>query len=266
MSGKKGNQKNSKAQPAPPYFNYKPMKEKNAISPKVSNHPTEPDLTIAPTAVKVPVVLAETVVQVDLNPTIKFPEPVLEIKAINKNLKVTQCRLLLPTNKLFITGFVRKNIQYATPRYGTKDAVISNIRSLTVDVPFKAVTEVDYINKPKFAFSPQSQKSSYFMKSKLGDGFASKDHLLSADLSQFDQFSGEEFNELPYCELISSHFFEYDEALDRKMGKVYDEKGKSIDAPFEEGTFTEIEEKMVVEIKLKVLQKQQVKVKPDKHC
>ncbi|WP_216829589.1 CsxC family protein [Alkalihalobacterium elongatum] len=265
MSDKKSSHKSNKVEPAPPYFNYKPYKERNAVSPKVSNRPVEPDVTLGPTTVKVPVVLAETVVQIDLNPTIKFPEPVLEIKAIRKNLKITQCRLLLPTNKLFITGFVRKNIQYATPHFGTKDAVISNIRSLTIDIPFKTVTEIDYINKPKFDLAPPTQRSSYFMKSQLPDGFASKDHLLSADLSQFDQFSGEEFNEVPFCELISSRFYEYDEALDRKMGRVYDEKGKSIDAPFEEGTFTEVEEKMVVEVKIKVLQKQQVNVKSEKH-
>ncbi len=253
--------KNKKvSKPAPPYFNYKPMKSKNAVSPKVTNTPQEPDVILGKATVKVPVVLAETVVQIDLNPTIKFPEPVLEIKDIKKNLKITQCRLLLPTNKLFISGFVRKNIQYATPKYGTKDSVISSIRSLTIDVPFKAVTEVDYIRKPQFAFGPDSKEFTFFTESKLPDGFSSKEKLLAGDLSQFDQFSGEEFNELPYCQLLSSRFIEYDEALDRQMGRVHDEHGKLIDAPFEEGTFKEIEEKMVVEVKLKVLQKQQLNV------
>lgn len=247
-------------EPAPPYFNYKPMKHKNALSPKVGNRPVEPDVIHGKATVKVPVVLAETVVQLDLNPTIKFPEPVLEIKNIKKNLKITQCRLLLPTNKLFIAGFVRKNIQYATPKYGTKDALISDIRSLTIDVPFKAVTEVDYIRKPQFTFGPQNQEFTFFTESDLPDGFSSKEKLLAGDLSQFDQFSGEDFNELPYCELLSSRFIQYDEALDRKMGRVYDEKGNKIDAPFEEGTFNSIEEKMVVELKLKVLQKQQINV------
>ncbi|QOY38738.2 CsxC family protein [Anaerobacillus isosaccharinicus] len=258
MSDKKDQSNGHK--PAPPYFNYKPMKQKNALSPKVGNRPVDPDVIVGKSTVKVPVVLAETVVQLDLNPTIKFPEPVLEIKNIKKNLKITQCRLLLPTNKLFIAGFVRKNIQYATPKYGTKDAVVSSIRSLTIDVPFKAVTDVEYLRKPQFSYGPQSQEFTFFTKSDLPDGFSSKEHLLSADLSQFDQYSGEEFNELPYCELLSSRFIQYDEALDRQMGRVQNQKGETIDAPFEEGTFNSIEEKMVVEIKLKVLQKQQLSV------
>ncbi|OIJ21462.1 hypothetical protein BKP45_01445 [Anaerobacillus alkalidiazotrophicus] len=252
--------RNHGKKPAPPFFNYQPMKQKNALSPKVSNHNVDPDVITGKATVKVPVVLAETVVQLELNPKIEFPEPVLEIKNIKKNLKITQCRLLLPTNKLFLAGFVRKNIQYATPKYGTKDAVISSIRSLTIDVPFNAVTEIDYIRKPQFSFGPQDQTFTFFTKSELPAGFSSKEHLLSGDLSQFDQFSGEEFNELPYCELLSSRFIQYDESLDRKMGQVYNQRGECIKAPFEEGTFTKIEEKMVVEIKLKVLQKQQMNV------
>src|SRR5690606_29175925 len=90
--------------------------------------------------------------------------------------------------------------------------------------------------------------------------FSQKEHLLSADFSQFDQISGENFNELPFCELLSSKFIEYDEALDRKMGRVFGEDGEHFEAPFEEGTFTKVEEKMVVELTLKVLQKQQVEV------
>ncbi len=244
---------------------YRPIKGKNAISPKVGNRRIEPDAIKGRATVKVPVVLAETVVQLDLNPKIEFPEPVLEIKHIKKNLKITQCRLLLPTNKLFIAGFVRKNIQYATPTHGSKDAVISNIRSLTIDVPFKAVTDIDYIRKPKFEYGPDSREFTFFTKSDLPDGFSSKEHLLSADLSQYDQYSGEEFNELPYCELLSSRFIQYDEALNRKMGRVYNEDNDCIDGPFEEGTFTKIEEKMVVELKLKVLQKQQVNFDSDDH-
>ncbi|RXJ04229.1 DUF3794 domain-containing protein [Anaerobacillus alkaliphilus] len=248
------------------YESYKPMKGKNALSPKVGNRGVKPE-AISRATVKVPVVLAETVVQLDLNPKIDFPEPVLEIKNIKKNLKITQCRLLLPTNKLFIAGFVRKNIQYATPTHGSKDAVVSNIRSLTIDVPFKAVTEIDYIRKPKFEFGPESREFTFFTKSDLPDGFSSKEHLLSADLSQYDQYSGEEYNQLPYCEILSSRFIQYDESLDRKMGRVYDENHECIDAPFEEGTFTKIEEKMVVEVKIKVLQEQQVNIgSRDRKC
>ena len=103
----------------------------------------------------------------------------------------------------------------------------------------------------------------FFSQQKLPEGFSQKEKLLSGDFSQFDQISGENFNELPFVELLSSKFIEFDESLDRKMGRVHDYNGERVEAPFEEGTFTKIEEKMVVELKLKVLQNQQVQVNGD---
>lgn len=51
-----------------------------------------------------------------------------------------------------------------------------------------------------------------------------------------------------------------------KMGHVFDHNGECLEAPFEEGTFTKLEEKTVVELLIKVLQKQQVEIKGhDKH-
>lgn len=233
--------------------------EKNSVVPRSKNKPRQPK-TIKNAIIKVPVVLGETTVQIDMTAKIDFPEPVLEIKEVKKNFKLTQCRLLLPTNKLFIKGFVRKNIQYATPKSSFMRGVVSSIRSLTVDVPFETVTEIDFINMPQFSKNPDRDEFTYFTKNKLPKGFSNKEHLLSADFSQFDQISGEVFNELPYCELLSSHFIEYDEALNREMGEVFDKNGDYVDAPFEEGTFTKLEEKMVIELTLKVLQKQQVEI------
>ncbi|MCU9614536.1 DUF3794 domain-containing protein [Caldibacillus lycopersici] len=252
--------KDSKA--STPYYPKKKSKQKNTVVPAVHNKPVQPH-AIQKAYVKVPVVLGETTIQIDMDAKIEFPEPVLEIKKIKKHLKLTQCRLLLPTNKLFIKGFVRKNIQYATPKKADGHQVLSSIHSLTVDIPFEAVTEIDFLNKPHFHSNPDTNDFTFFSSSKLPKGFSQKEHLLSGDFSQYDQISGEVFNELPYCELLYSKFIEYDEALDREMGVVYGPDGELINAPFEEGTFTKIEEKMVVELTLKVLQKQQVHIDKD---
>ncbi|MBU9723602.1 MULTISPECIES: CsxC family protein [Bacillaceae] len=257
-----------KSVPPPPFFAGKVGKkrpkaekiEKEIIKKPLKKPVTKPKVHHEDTHVKVPVVLGEENVQIDLTTKINFPDPVLEIKDIKKNIKVTQCRLLLPTKKLFLKGFIRKNIQYATPVEGSKKQVVSDIRSLTIDVPFEKVVEVKYENKPIFSTHPQDSEFTFFTKSPLPDGFSSKDDLLSADLSEFDQISGEEFNELPKCQLISSRFIEYDESLDRKMGRVISKGGKEIEAPFEEGTFRTMEEKMVVELRIKILQKQQIDV------
>ncbi|WP_070121332.1 DUF3794 domain-containing protein [Bacillus marinisedimentorum] len=216
------------------------------------------------TLVKIPVVLAEPKVQVDIEQEITFPEPVLEIKKVKKRLKLTQCRLLYPTNKLFIRGFVRKNIQYATPTSATEKSVTSNIRSLTVDIPFSETVEIkEFINPPAVLRGNTETEFGYLKDMPLPAGFPGKDKLLANDLSEHDMHSIESFNELPYCELTgSATFVEYDEALNRIQGRVISHQKchDGPDAPFEEGTFTRLLEKMVVEFTVKVLQKQQLNV------
>ena len=220
-------------------------------------HHHHPQVSIGKIVTKVPVVLAELTLQANIDTTIVFPEPVLEIKDIKKRLKITQCRLLLPTNKLFVKGFVRKNIQYASPSKdiadSTSTSVSSDLHSLTVDVPFTCVTEIKkFISKPVRPEMNNRHEFDFFVTKPLPSGFPEKDELLSSDLSQFHQESEQFYNELPFCELISSKIIEWDEALDRQPLPTA--------SPLGEGFFTKIEEKMVVDFTLKVLQNQQVRV------
>ncbi|WP_070121333.1 CsxC family protein [Bacillus marinisedimentorum] len=212
---------------------------------------------------KIPVVLAEQDVSFTIDEEIVFPEPVLEIKKVKKRLKLTQCRLMLPTNTILLMGFIRKNIQYATPVVGDDGTVTSNIRSFTVDIPFTEDVDVDeFINMPAMLGFNQSNEFGFLRNTPLpATGFSSKDTLMANDLSEFDVVYEESFNELPYCELTgTARFVEYDEALDRTQGVVIGPDGDEIDAPFEEGTFTTIIEKMVVNFTVKVLQLQQINV------
>ena len=218
-----------------------------------SNVPIAPKISCGNVYVKIPVVLAEVKVQIDMEAIISFPERVLEIKDVKKRLKLVQCRLLLPTNKLFLKGYVRKNVQYATPTSSTATAVASSLHSLTIDVPFQCVTPLDYLTPPVLPVQNRRDEFEFFTATPLPSGFPSKESLLSGDLSQFDQISEEFFNELPYCELISAQYTEFDEALNRDRTEV-------AGAPFEEGTFAVMEEKMVVDLTLKVLQNQQLRI------
>jgi hypothetical protein len=231
-----------------------PIVSSSASLPECPNIPVTPHITNGNIHVKIPVVLAEIKIQFDMDSQIDFtPDHVLEIKDVKKRFKLTQSRLLLPTNKLFLKGFVRKNIQYAAPTSATSTTVNSNIRSLTVDIPFQCVTALNYLIPPVLPKHNNRQEFEFFTSTELPASVlhSSNDRLLAGDLSQFDQINEEFFNELPYCELISAKFTEFDEALNRTAYEG---------APFEEGTFNLIEEKMVVELTLKVLQKQQLRI------
>ncbi|MBY6053344.1 DUF3794 domain-containing protein [Cytobacillus firmus] len=216
-----------------------------------------PHVNIGKITAKVPVVLAELSLQINVSTVITFPEPVLEIKDIKKTVKLTQCRLLLPTNQLFVKGFVRKNIQYAAPcpeiEMHTDKSVASDIHSYTVDVPFQCVTEIKkFLTCPVMPEINHRHEFDFLVSKPLPRGFSEKDEIQSKDLSQFHQQSVQHYNELPFCELISSRIIEWDEAIDRRPLPNRSQIG--------EGMFSKVEEKMVLDLVIKVLQKQQIRV------
>jgi len=200
--------------------------------------------------VKIPVVLAEVDVQIDLFSEITLPTPALEIKRIKKRLKLTQCRLIQNTKKLYLEGFVRKNIEYAEPDLCVDpDSICGTISHCTLDTPFRCVTEIeDFITPPCPVIPSRAKEFEYFSSTPLPPDFPEKERLLAGDLSEFNQESFEFFNELPFCELVSSTITEFDEFIDRQP---------VTGGPFEERTFTEFDEKMVIKLRFKLLQNQQ---------
>lgn len=204
---------------------------------------------------KIPVVLAELTVQVNVDSIIELPEPAIEIKDIKKHLKITQCLLLQDTNMLFVKGFVRKNIEYATLGSSNAKGICGDIKHATIDVPFKFTTPVDFNGIAPARIRNRTESEFEYLREReiFGPEFADKDKLLSGDLGEFNQITNEYFNELPFCELIRSRIVEFDEYLNPT-------KPHKVTVPFEERVFRKVEEKMVIFITLKILQKRQVAV------
>ena len=218
------------------------------------NIPTEPVGRTDGVVVKIPVTLAELDIRFFVNARIDLPEPALEVKDIKKNLKITQCMLLQPTNVLFIQGFVRKNIDYSTGTCSNLDGVCGEIHHCTIDVPFECTTPVDFSVLPDLPLLNTRDEFGYLRVESLPtDRFAEKDHLMSKDFSEYNQNSTEYFNMLPYCDLIASNIVEFDEFINRR-------RPDGVDLPFEERLFTQIEEKMVIQLSLRLLQEQQVRI------
>lgn len=219
------------------------------------NYPVDLAPIVSGVVAKIPVVLAELTVQVNVDSIIELPEPAIEIKNIKKHLKITQCLLLQDTNMLFVKGFVRKNIEYATLGCSNAKGICGDIKHCTIDVPFKFTTPVEFngIAPARIRNRSESEFQYFRQRDLFGPEFADKDKLLSGDLSEFNQTTTEYFNELPFCELISSRIVEFDEFLNPT-------KPHKVTVPFEERIFKNIEEKMVIFITLKILQKRQVAI------
>ncbi|KEK17186.1 CsxC family protein, partial [Bacillus gaemokensis] len=157
-----------------------------------------------------PVVLAERTIQIVVEANIDLDPAAVEIKRVLKDVFLTQCKLVPvafePVNdtqfrevtraKLFVEGYIRKNIEYAT------DDCNGSLQYRTANVQFAGfadLTEEDFLTPPLIAAG--SSNRSQFINPKNGD------------LPRLDKYFFENtvfYNEQPYCELIRADFFELD--------------------------------------------------------
>jgi hypothetical protein len=196
---------------------------------------------------KIPKVLSEFVIQIDSESVIRLNEPAYEIKRIEKQVFLEQCRYIPPTDKVFIEGFIRKNIEYASRKCSSKSSGISGtIKDTTVHIPFKVATKVDFHgDKPIIVPNVPPMVARYFDQKRMGK-----------DIREADRSNIEVFNEPVFCELEWSAIFDAD----------INNKGCPIDRLPNEEEFQEFTDKSVIFICIKLLQKQQIIMPCPKPC
>lgn len=214
------------------------------------------------TFVKIPVILAETNITIPVEATITLDKEAIEIKRIKKNVYLTQCRLIpfsqdkkSDTGILYISGFVKKNIEYATEKCVSSDKknICGDIRHCTVKVPFNCTTRIKFIRKPSFCSNPNSQELQYFTDN-LKSCDVCADPIIGRNPCDQNFTTTEIFNEKPFCELVKSCITEVD--IHKCPIPV---NGKLYESPMEQ-EFRTFTEKIVIDLTLKVLQKQQVRI------
>ncbi|GFR34491.1 CsxC family protein [Thermobrachium celere] len=187
--------------------------------------------------VKIPVVLAEFTVQIDTEADITLPEDAIDIKFIDKNVYLTQCHLIPGTNKVYLAGYVRKNIVYSTLGGVAGKGIAGDIRHATLNVPFDCVTEVCFEKYPKIYSTPPKKEVEFLDCKKCGKN-DKEDNYKHVEV----------FNERVYCELENAYIYETDIKLDSRPVRGFET----------EEVFRKIKEKMVIYITIKLLQNQQV--------
>jgi len=209
-------------------------------SKTLSECPNKPELAVG--VAKIPAVIAEFTVQIDVESKIRLTEPVLEIKRIKKNIFLTQCRVIGKTHKVFLKGFVRKNIEYASVDSISKNAICGDVKHTTIHVPFQCITEVKDMKIVENDFSPSTKEITYYDEKNFG-----------RDTNETDLISEEIFNEKLYCELVSAQIYE---------ANIVEECQKVEYHPIEI-LFDTFVEKEVIRLSLRLLQNQEIKrVKP----
>lgn len=183
-----------------------------------------------------------------------LPTKALEIKNIRKNFKITQCRFFnfvpqvpgVPsdTPKLFIGGFIRKDIQYSEAVQQTATTIEGVIKDYVMKIPISCVVDLGgRLVIPSTLYSKQAEYE-YSDPSHLPSGVALKDKLQFSDFAEFNVVNQQFLNLLPNCELIFSQINEMDNALDRIPLHG---------GPSGEGVFKTIQEKMIILIQLRLI-------------
>ena len=176
---------------------------------------------------KIPVILAQLLIPINISSFIDLPEDAIKVNDINKKLHLSECILMQPTNILFIKGFINKNVEYTASSFLNLKGISGKIHSYTVDIPFECSTAVSFFTRP---LDPIENTKKVF-------------EYIDDDLSTFNQISEEFFNEIPFCKLLSSKIVEFDEIINQKDSKM---------------DFIQIQEKMSIEIRLEILQNQPI--------
>lgn len=197
-----------------------------------------------PLIAKIPVVLSDVEVQIDLESEIRLEERALDIKNIDKHIMITQCKLIPYTNKLFIAGHVQKNIQFSTIDCTNQTSISGNIQHTTVNIPFKCVTKIHFSNCPIYGKEYKKRLNSL------------DNNMLNKDQKEDSWIHYNKLYEPVYCELEHARILETD---------ILDRNTPLLNTLPNEKSFHEITEKMVVYLRLKVLQNQNVCI-PEPSC
>ena len=223
--------------------------------PLCENIPHTSDVTAGPVTVKIPVVLTECNITINVQSSLKLEDTVLEIKHIRKNAYLNQCKLIPNsendkpnTGILFLAGFIRKNIEYSTKEHNDKGVLNGKLKHATVNVPFKCTTRVTFNTPPKFkATTPQDEVE--ILQTNIEVCNPCEEEITGRDIREQNFRLIEFFNEKVFCELISAEFVESD--------ILENPTNKECKSPLEQ-TFHEITEKVVLFLTIKLLQNQNV--------
>lgn len=273
-------------------MSYKPCYNASSKSKTLSVCPSTP---VEPTVIeendivsKIPVVLSEFVVQIDVEACIELEDPAYEIKRIKKDVILTQAKLLpyasffdpetgeFNGGKLFLKGYIRKNIEYATAKCYGKDkydcccevgkVVAGDIKHTTAFVPFQCVTEVEYNTnaRPIVRFRENTKEIEIFRNCQFNCFGKCTPEYIGSDFCQYNFEDAIRYTEGFSIELEETYINEIDFEK-RFKGRRHDDENENNndnDCHYKPmpGLFDELLEKIVLNIKLKVLQEQQVRI------
>ncbi|WP_123052826.1 hypothetical protein [Clostridium sp. JN-1] len=184
--------------------------------------------------VRVPIIIAQPIVNINIENTIELPRPAIYIKSINRRVLIDKCSLIPEIRKVFLSGTIKKNIEYSEAVCSNNNIIEGDIKNITVNTLFDSVTEIEYI------VNPVDINKNYENNIKV---YKNNDD---------EQVFTESYSEVEkiYCQLIHVSF----EELNLKSNR---------DTPIDFNeiyTFKTIKQKMAVHLTIRLIQNQNVYV------
>lgn len=217
---------------------YKVEVYSSAIIEECPNESIEPKGNPNSVVSMIPVLLAVCEVNINVEAIIKFFEPVLEITKMNKNIILEKNYFMQETNTLFLQGYIRQYIEYASVKSVREKSICGDVAYSMVYIPFECSTNIHLTTEPKHL------KSSFATEEKFRNSNPSKENSFS-QVYYHSQF----FNKNVFCELESAKIIEL---------SIKEDKETLRDFFVDEYTFEKLKEKIVVSLKVKLLQNQEV--------
>lgn len=177
---------------------------------------------------RLPVLLAVRDIQVDLESCIELSDDLYEIKRVKKNVFLTQCRLMVNCGKvdhmnpeksygkLFISGYIEKNIEYAVAgKPGCNGQImVGAIKHATVKVPFRCATEIDYIQKPVIEYRENGKEINYFSKCTKSIDCSCGGFEMGSSKCEWEFADKIVYIDKPFCRLVEARIFDADQTID----------------------------------------------------
>ncbi|MFL0252677.1 hypothetical protein ACJDT4_19875 [Clostridium neuense] len=185
-------------------------------------------------AVRLPVVIAETTININLENTINFTRDVISIIDIRRKAIIKRCKLISQINRLFLDGVVVKSIEYSEETKHNSSRLEGKAKNLTIKIPFECAVGIEYIHAPITC-----------------EEFYEGDKIIRMSENEKSFVDRQQEIDDIYCELVSTEFKE----LNVK------DKIKLINEAKKMSTFKQIKQSMSMDIKVRLLQKQIIFIK-----
>lgn len=215
--------------------------ETRAIT-EIESEPIYPTGRCGPVLARIPVVVSQSKVHIDIESKVCFDHSVIDIYSHSRNVYLTECKLLnlgsKRYGKIYLNGYVSENIAYAANclndrGYEDNKSTSADMLYKTFKLPFECVTKIEYCTCPVF------KTSNKFIPVALPD----KENNL-----EDSYFTDERL----FCELDEASICESNVARKKRFSGI--NRGEDICA------FDTLTEYMVLSMTFTLLQWQQVRI------